>query len=281
MKLTRNQAPVNAPSNAAGDTSRTSPATPLREPARVGLPSGSPGRIAADSADRSARNKAFKAVIFDLDNTLADAKLVGDTAFDAAFQAIRQANHGRLSESQLQDAFAACWHTAFYTVAAEHGFSAEMTEAGAQAFRNLRVPEEASYQGYGDLEMLQQLPMKRHLVTSGFRDFQNSKVERLGIRDDFDSIQIDDPEDHLPDAGPGKTPLFEKICAQQGIRPDEVLVVGDNPASEIAAGNALGMTTIQVLRPGIEASGDAHHQISDLSELLDALGVDSPPHAQA
>lgn len=42
---------------------------------------------------------------------------------------------------------------------------------------------------------------------------------------------------------------------------DEVLVVGDNPDSEIEAGNRLGLRTVQVLRPGVPRGNNATHYI--------------------
>ena len=157
-----------------------------------------------------------------------------------------------------------------------------MTEAGAQAFRQLAVPKEADYRGYDDLPLVPLLPLSRYLVTSGFRAFQDSKVDTLGIREHFDGIEVDDPEDHLPAAGPGKTPLFEKIRAEHNLQAHEIAVVGDNPSSEIAAGNRLGMTTVQVLRPRVEPSADADYRIHDLSELWATLGIpDSPTQAAA
>jgi FMN phosphatase YigB (HAD superfamily) len=47
-----------------------------------------------------------------------------------------------------------------------------------------------------------------------------------------------------------------------------VLVVGDNPKSEIEAGNRLGMPTVQILRPGVARGATATHYIHELSELL-------------
>jgi putative hydrolase of the HAD superfamily len=35
-----------------------------------------------------------------------------------------------------------------------------------------------------------------------------------------------------------------------GLSPEEVVIVGDNPDSEIEVGNRLGIRTVQILRPG-------------------------------
>ena len=44
----------------------------------------------------------IRAVIFDLDNCLAAANEVGEGLFKPAFEAMRNANHGRLSEAELK-----------------------------------------------------------------------------------------------------------------------------------------------------------------------------------
>lgn len=64
-----------------------------------------------------------------------------------------------------------------------------------------------------------------------------------------------------------KKKLFADIAARHGFHPREVLVVGDNADSEIAAGNALGMPTVQVLRPGVPAAENAQWRIKNFGEL--------------
>ena len=54
---------------------------------------------------------------------------------------------------------------------------------------------------------------------------------------------------------------------QPKAEPESVLVVGDNPDSEIQAGNALGMRTVQILRPGIPRGDNATYYIQTLAEL--------------
>ena len=198
-----------------------------------------------------------------------------------SLDAIREANHGTLTDRQLEAAFDACWHTAFYTVAKEHGLSDEMTAAGAQAFRRLTVPETSGYQGCPDLGELQSVPADKFLVTSGFRNFQNSKIDSLGIRNQFKRIDIDDAEDFLPDPSPGKAPLFERIRDTERLHANQVLIVGDNPGSEIAAGNSLGMSTVQVLRPRVERSSQATHHIESLSELPETMARQAAQAPQA
>jgi phosphoglycolate phosphatase-like HAD superfamily hydrolase len=168
---------------------------------------------------RSIGAGAIRAVIFDLDNTLADARTLGAEAFEPAFAAIRRANAGLLDGARLEAAFEACWHTAFHTVAREYAFSATMTLAGAQAFSRMEVRPGTGYGGYPDLAALGDLPAELFLVTSGFRRLQDSKVDALGIRHRFTAVEIDDAEDHWPAPSPGKAALFERIRAALGLPP--------------------------------------------------------------
>jgi FMN phosphatase YigB (HAD superfamily) len=204
----------------------------------------------------------IKALIFDLDSCLAAADEAGENLFAPAFQAIRLANHGEVAEEQVRAAFKDCWRFPFDSVAEKYGFSPAMRAAGFAAFRTIEVHQ--TLHGYGDLHELEQLPAELFLVTSGFRRLQESKVKALGIAHLFTAIHIDAIDEGI--CG-GKLPAFERILHERGFQPGQVLVVGDNPNSEIAAGNRLGMATIQTLRPGVPPSSAATHRIRTLSEL--------------
>jgi len=204
----------------------------------------------------------IRALIFDLDSCLAAADEVGGHLFEPAFQAIRAANHGSVAEARLQAAFKDCWRFPFDHIADQYGFSPAMRAAGFAAFKQIEVHQ--AMQGYGDLHELAQLPAELFLVTSGFRRLQKSKVKALGIAHLFTAVHIDAIDEGK---GSGKFPIFKKILREHGFRPDEVVVVGDNPDSEIAAGNRLGLVTIQTLRPGVSPSSAVTHRIHTLAEL--------------
>ena len=69
------------------------------------------------------------------------------------------------------------------------------------------------------------------------------------------------------DGRKGKHSIFAGILDAYRLKPEEVLVVGDNPDSEIEAGNRLGITTVQVLRAGVPRGNNASHYIDNLAEL--------------
>jgi putative hydrolase of the HAD superfamily len=204
----------------------------------------------------------IKALIFDLDSCLCAANEVGDHLFKPAFDAIREASHGAVADDTLKQAFSDCWRFPFSDVAHKYGFTDEMTEAGFVAFAQIEVTE--PMHGYGDLHLLRELRQKLYLVTSGFRRLQESKVNALGIRELFAEVRIDAIDE--PGAK-GKAQHFEEILKSHSLKPEEVVVVGDNPDSEIAAGNRLGMKSVQVLRPGVPRGENATHHIKSLNEL--------------
>jgi FMN phosphatase YigB (HAD superfamily) len=201
------------------------------------------------------------AIIFDLDNCLADASEVGRPLVEPMFAAIRTANDGRLTDVELEKAFDDTWRLALDVVAEKHRFSQAMLDAGWAAAKDLAVA--TPMQGYADLPVLRELDLPLFLVTSGFRRLQESKIDALGLRSVLTAFvdAIDEPDRQ------GKQGLFAHIVATHAFTPASVLVVGDNPASEIAAGNALGMPTVQLLRPGVVRGIGARHYLNDLHEL--------------
>jgi len=80
-----------------------------------------------------------KALIFDLDNCLAPANEVGEELFEPAFDAIRRANHGTVSNEALELAFADAWRHPLDWVAVKYSFSEAMLAAGWRVFVALEV----------------------------------------------------------------------------------------------------------------------------------------------
>ena len=213
------------------------------------------------------QNAAMDAVIFDFDNCLCPATAVGEAPFAPAFSALREANRGYLEESVLERAIADCWHTSFDAVAARYGFSDAMIDAGNAAFG--RVEAAPPLIGYADLHVVRELPLRRFLVTTGFRRLQESKIRALGIESWFERVIVDaiDEAEHA-----GKQAIFETILMDENLSAENVLVVGDNPVSELAAGRNLGMVTVQTLRPGVTRWPGASHHIESLDELWSLIG---------
>lgn len=217
----------------------------------------------------------YTVAIFDLDNCLLDARSVGPL-FEPAFEAIRQANHHALSPAVLEQALHQCWYTAFDLVAERYRFTPAMRAAGWAQFSQMQV--RGPLQGYPDMDLLPQIPLRRYLVTSGFRRLQDSKIDALGIRPWFEQVIIDalDDEPARDGAAHGKQPIFEQILAREGCAPQQALVIGDNPLSELAAGRAIGAVTVQTVRPGVKPWELADHQVTGLEGVLQLLSAGHP-----
>jgi len=209
----------------------------------------------------------IKAIVFDLDHCLMSPHELGAHALAPVVRAVTEANAGRLSEGVLRSAFADFMRAPFDRVALKHGFPEDVSAAARTAFAQLAVPR--TLRGYADLPVLARLPVRRYLVTTGFLLFQQRKIDALGIGPLFAGVYIDAID---RPARTSKKAIFAEILASQGHVMDEVLVVGDSAESEIAAGNELGLATVQILREGVVRTGDAKHHIEDLAELEALLG---------
>jgi putative hydrolase of the HAD superfamily len=77
-------------------------------------------------------------------------------------------------------------------------------------------------------------------VTTGFPRLQHSKIERMGLNADFREIHVVDPAA----SERTKRDVFEDIMQRHRYAPAEVLVIGDDPHSEIAAAQGLGIDAV-------------------------------------
>ncbi len=213
----------------------------------------------------------IRAIIFDLDNCLSAADEVGRDLLEPVFVAIRRANNGKLSGEALEEALADCWYYPLDFVAREHGFSDEMFAAAWEVATRTEV--KTPMRGYSDIGMLAELPALLFLVTSGFRRYQESKIRALGFERLFEAIYIDAIDDA---ARKGKQVIFKDILTTYRFAAAEVLVVGDNPDSEIEAGNRLGIITVQILREGVSRGSNATHYVHHLGELKELMTAASP-----
>src|SRR5262249_62269963 len=112
----------------------------------------------------------------------------GEALYARVYDAIRCANAGSHSEEQLRSAFGDVWFHALDWVAAHHGFTGAMLDAGWREMATLEV--DRPMQGYGDLNVLTDLPLRRFLVTSGLRRLQTSKIRAIGVENSFDVVVV-------------------------------------------------------------------------------------------
>jgi len=206
------------------------------------------------------------ALIYDLDDTIFPTRSIPPLTFQLVFEAIENTNNGFLPKQTLQNAFDDLWRKPIDVVAIDYNFNESMIIAGKNALIN--TDYEFTLVPFDDYVFIKEINCKRFLVTTGITKLQQAKINALFNSDDFDEIIIDDPyqENRL-----GKKNIFSNIADRYKLRPEQVWVIGDNPNSEIAAGNALGMNTVQIIRPGIERTDKSTHIITSFYELKNLI----------
>ena len=205
--------------------------------------------------------------ILDLDNTLFDTRSIPAEIIDRLHSRLRIANEESCAVPPeiLEQAINDTWYTPFSVVCDRYCLP--------EMFRSIwnEWQETVSFDQplplYPDvLCSLQKLRVQGHLLcllTSGYRRLQRAKIEALGIAQLFDEIHID----ALDESGPGKAAIISELLHSRKWNREDVLIVGDSATNEIDAGVSLGISTVQILRPGVIATDLAERHIHSLLEL--------------
>ncbi|WP_336779269.1 HAD family hydrolase [Paenibacillus illinoisensis] len=121
-------------------------------------------------------------------------------------------------------------------------------------------------------EVVQQLRSKYQtgLITNGKTDIQYGKIDQLGIRDDFDLIIVSE------EAGVKKPDpqIFRLALDHFGLSPEQCIYIGDHPTNDVEGAANVGMNTIwmKVNQPWQDSiTARPLHSITHLHELLPLL----------
>lgn len=175
-----------------------------------------------------------KAIILDLDNTIYPANSIGEEVFKNLFLLIAESGEFK----DITPIKQAILRKPFQKVATEFNFSEALTHKCINLLKNLTYEKEIK--PFEDYAKVKHMAVKKYLVTSGFTKLQQSKVNQLHIRDNFEEIHIVDPQI----SSQTKKDIFKDILIRNGYYPEEVMVVGDDPDSEIKAATELGIDTV-------------------------------------
>ncbi len=180
--------------------------------------------------------KNKKALIVDLDNTVYPVKSIGEQLFAPLFE-LMQEYGWTPGTDRFEGVKEDIMRRPFQKVADDNGFNAELVQRALELLRTTEYTGEMN--PYADYESLCRLPADKYLVTTGFEKLQRSKVRQLGIEADFKKVSVVDPD--VSDLS--KADIFKAIMHEENLKPEDVLVIGDDPESEIAAARSLGMDT--------------------------------------
>lgn len=196
-----------------------------------------------------------KAVIFDLDNTIYPVASIAKELFASLFRLLSES--GELNN--LDEVKHDLMRKPYQVVALKHGFSAGLTKQGLRLLEGLRY--EGPISPFDDYAETRSLSVKKFLVTTGFQALQQSKIEGMGLENDFTEIHIVDPQFS------SKKEVFASILSRHRLAPAEVLVVGDDPDSELKAANELGIAAVLYDKEGLQKGQTSFPHITGFQGL--------------
>jgi putative hydrolase of the HAD superfamily len=209
-------------------------------------------------------NMIKRALILDLDNTIYPVSSIAGNLFEHLFAMIdEKAVH--LSAGMIEAAKDELKRRPYHLVAEKFGFGDELTNEGNDFLNGITYA--LPMQAFDDYTHLKQLPQTKFLVTTGFTKLQWSKVELLGIKDDFAEIHIVDPMLSKQT----KKDVFADIIERHQYNKEEVLVIGDDPESEIQAATDLGIDTFLFDPNGKHSTAEVTHRSGSLKGVLPIL----------
>jgi putative hydrolase of the HAD superfamily len=176
-----------------------------------------------------------RALILDLDNTIYPVSAIADHLFTKLFDLIDRESSD-IDPDEINRAKADLTRKPFQWVADRYNFSPELKSMGVQLLKDMTV--DLPMQPFAEYQHIKSLPHPKFLVTAGFHKLQWSKIKKLGIEGDFLEVRVVDPE-----TSQTKKEVFADIMRRHNYRPEEVLIIGDDPESEIKAAFELGIDT--------------------------------------
>lgn len=203
-----------------------------------------------------------KAIIFDLDNTIYSVYTIGEELFAPLFNLIAEDADQKPRFAEIKREMQT---TPFQKVADQFKFSKELKEKGAALLEQIEFDGEMKT--FDDYGVAREIAIDKFLVTTGFVKMQNSKVRHLNIKNDFKEIHIVDPSTTTKT----KRDVFADIISRHNYKLEEVLVLGDDPNSEIKAAIDLGIDAVLIDKLGRYESGSVVPRITSYQELLQHL----------
>lgn len=200
--------------------------------------------------------RRFKAIIFDLDDTLYPERSYALSGFSAVARWAEQRFGVPHAEgfAELQQLFEAGVRGETFDRwlaqrdLAEHDVVPEMVRVYREHTPELEPFPEA-------LPVLDRLRAEYRLalITQGYRPGQQRKLEALGLTDYFDPTVIMGEQERAK-WKPGREP-FERALSALEIQGHEGAYIGDNPLKDFKGARELGMATVWVRRPEGEHAG--------------------------
>lgn len=200
-------------------------------------------------------------IILDLDDTIFQTKSMDAKIFELFFKHLVLNLKPNFNQQDIERITSDLWQRPFDVVIKKYNIPLSTVTESIDLLENLDLHLKIST--FHDYTFIKNLKTQKLLVTTGITALQIAKIKALKIENDFDKIVINDT---LKESKT-KQDIFNDLKLELNLNPETTFVIGDNPESEIEAGNALNFITIQILRNNVIKGGNAKYYINSFAEL--------------
>jgi FMN phosphatase YigB (HAD superfamily) len=200
-------------------------------------------------------------LILDLDDTIFQTNTIDKKVVAPFFEHLITVLRALYTAPIIENIVTDLWKDSWDVVIERYQIPNEIFLRAVQALeRRLLKLEIATYTDY---HFIKKNAADKFLVTTGLTSFQKAKIKALNIENDFKKIIINDKFIESK----SKLDIFRALIEEHQLVPENTYVIGDNPHSEIQAGNVLNLNTIQILRDNNTKGNNANYYIHSFEEL--------------
>ncbi|GEM48899.1 HAD family hydrolase [Deinococcus cellulosilyticus] len=212
----------------------------------------------------------FKAVLFDLDQTLLDRKRTFRHFIEDQYQrqtVLQQIPYDLFVKdfTVLDDNGYGAKDRAYHAMLKKYGLDTGLTDMLYQDFRgNYALCAQPYPDTHEVLQAIRDAGLKIGIVTNGVTETQKTKLDVTGIGPFADTVLVSE-EEGIKKPNPE---IFHRALKRIGHSAAETVFVGDHPENDVRAAQGVGMKAILKLDGDEVDTSFANHVVSDLRSLL-------------
>ncbi len=204
-------------------------------------------------------------LILDLDYTIFQTNTIDRSVIDPFFENLLSNLKSLFDHKIIENIENDLWKDSWDVVIDRYNIPKEIFSKSVKILESL--PLKLDISTYTDYDFIKNYSIDKFLVTTGLTSLQKAKIEALKIENDFKKIIIND----RLIVSTSKLDIFRELIEIYNLIPEKTYVIGDNPHSEIQAGNILNLNTIQILRENVVRGDNAKYYINSFEELKNII----------